>query len=58
MLPVLLWVRRFGQGCVRCLPHRRSLLLKLIEQTIDESNRKTENIFDNAMVVIEFSLTF
>jgi hypothetical protein len=38
------------------LTHWRSLLLKLIEQTIDESNRKTENIFDNAMVVIELDL--
>jgi hypothetical protein len=56
MLPVLLWVGDLVRAA-SVLRHWRSLLLKLIEQTIDESNSKAENIFDNAMVVIEFILT-
>jgi len=39
-------------GLRSVLTHRRSLLLSLYAQTIGESNSKTGNIFDNALVSI------
>jgi hypothetical protein len=58
MLPDSFGKGDIGQGCVQCLRHWRSLLLSLYAQTIGESNSKTENIFDNALVSIKFSLIF
>jgi hypothetical protein len=42
MLPDSFGKGDIGQGCVQCLRHWRSLLLRLIAQTIGESNRKTK----------------
>jgi hypothetical protein len=38
--------------------HRRSLLLRLIAQTIGERNSETRNILDNTLVGILFRLIF
>jgi hypothetical protein len=51
MLPVLLLGKAIWSGLRSVFTHRRSLLLRLIAQTIGESNSKTRNIFDNAFVV-------
>jgi len=57
MLPVLLWVGDLVRAAFGVYAPAQPAF-KLIEQTIDESNSKTENIFDNALVSFISSFIF
>jgi hypothetical protein len=54
----LLLVKAMWSGLRSVFTHRRSLLLRLIAQTIGERNSETRNILDNTLVGILFRLIF